>query len=163
MDRVTSMTAFATVVTSGSFAAAAHRLSMSPAMVTNHVRSLEERLGARLLNRTTRKLSLTEAGKSYFDQCALILAQIEAADTSVSDLQAAPRGTLHLNAANALSHSVAPLISALTAAHPAITVDLTTTHRLGDLVEDRVDVAIRLNQPADSSLNVAPLSQLRTH
>src|SRR5260221_640195 len=114
MDRVTSMTAFATVVNSGSFAAAAHRLSMSPAMVTNHVRSLEERLGARLLNRTTRKLSLTEAGKSYFDQCALILAQIEAADSSVSELQAVPRGTLHLNAANVLSHSVAPLISGAT-------------------------------------------------
>jgi len=161
MDRVTSMTAFATVVTSGSFAAAAHRLSMSPAMVTNHVRSLEERLGARLLNRTTRKLSLTEAGKSYFDQCALILAQIETADTSVSDLQAAPRGTLHLNAANVLSHSVAPLISAFTAAYPAITVDLTTTDRMVDLVEDGVDVAIRFNQPPDSSLIVRRLGQLR--
>src|SRR5713101_748321 len=144
MDRVTSMTAFATVVTSGSFAAAAHRLSMSPAMVTNHVRSLEERLGARLLNRTTRKLSLIEAG-----------------DTSVSDLQAAPRGTLHLNAANVLSHSVAPLISAFSAAYPAITVDLTTTDRMVDLVEDGVDVAIRFNQPPDSSLIVRRLGQLR--
>ncbi len=64
MDRVTSMTAVTTVVTSGSFAAAAQRLNMSPAMVTNHVRALEEHLGARLLNRTTRKLSLTEAGKA---------------------------------------------------------------------------------------------------
>src|SRR5260221_7157465 len=108
MDRVTSMTAFATVVNSGSFAAAAHRLSMSPAMVTNHVRSLEERLGARLLNRTTRKLSLTEAGKSYFDQCALILAQIEAADSSVSELQAVPPGTPHLKPAQPLSPNLAP-------------------------------------------------------
>src|SRR5258708_15477334 len=91
MDRVTSMTAFATVVTSGSFAAAAHRLSMSPAMVTNHVRSLEERLGARLLNRTTRKLRLTEARKSYFDQCAPILALIEAPDSWVCESQASPR------------------------------------------------------------------------
>src|SRR5258708_794362 len=147
MDRVTSMTAFATVVTSGSFAAAAHRLSMSPAMVTNHVRSLEERLGARLLNRTTRKLSLTEAGKSYFDQCALILAQIEAADTSVSDLQAAPRGTLHLNAANVLSHSVAPLISAFTAAPPPLTLHLPTTDPLVHLVDDRVHTPIRSTPP----------------
>jgi DNA-binding transcriptional LysR family regulator len=161
MDRVTSMTAFATVVTSGSFAAASQRLNMSPAMVTNHVRSLEERLGARLLNRTTRKLSLTEAGKSYFDQCALILAQIEAADSSVTELQVTPRGTLHLNAANILAHSVAPLLGAFGAAYPEITVDLTTTDRMVDLVEDGIDVAIRYNQPPDSSLIVRRLSQFR--
>jgi DNA-binding transcriptional LysR family regulator len=70
MDRITSMTAFTTVVTSGSFAAAAKRLNMSPAMVTNHVHALEGRLGARLLNRTTRTLSLTDVGRSYFEQCA---------------------------------------------------------------------------------------------
>ena len=161
MDRVTSMTAFATVVNSGSFAAAAHRLNMSPAMVTNHVRSLEERLGARLLNRTTRKLSLTEAGKSYFDQCALILAQIEAADSSISELQAVPRGTLHLNAANVLSHSVAPLIGAFSAAYPEITIDLTVTDRMVDMIEDGIDLAIRFNQPPDSSLIVRRLGQFR--
>ena len=161
MDRVTSMTAFATVVNSGSFAAAAHRLNMSPAMVTNHVRSLEERLGARLLNRTTRKLSLTEAGKSYFDQCALILAQIEAADSSISELQAAPRGTLHLNAANVLSHTVAPLIGAFSATYPEITIDLTVTDRMVDMVEDGIDLAIRFNQPPDSSLIVRRLGQFR--
>src|SRR5260221_7422225 len=94
MDRITSMTTFTTVVASGSFTAAAQRLNMSPAMVTNHVRALEERLGARLLNRTTRKLSLTEAGKAYFDQAALILAQVEAADSSIAELQSTPRGTL---------------------------------------------------------------------
>ena len=161
MDRVTSMTAFATVVNSRSFAAAAHRLNMSPAMVTNHVRALEERLGARLLNRTTRKLSLTEAGKSYFDQCALILAQIEAADSSVSELQAVPRGTLHLNAANVLSHSVAPLIGEFSAAYPEITIDLTVTDRMVDMVEDGIDLAIRFNQPPDSSLIVRRLGQFR--
>jgi len=161
MDRVTSMTAFATVVNSGSFAAAAHRLNMSPAMVTNHVRALEERLGARLLNRTTRKLSLTEAGKSYFDQCALILAQIEAADSSVSELQAAPRGTLHLNAANVLSHSVAPLIGAFGAAYPDITVDLTVTDRMVDMIEDGIDLALSFNQPPDFSLIVRRLGQFR--
>src|SRR5258708_3513162 len=137
MDRVTSMTAFATVVTSGSFAAASQRLNMSPAMVTNHVRSLEERLGARLLNRTTRKLSLTEAGKSYFDQCALILAQIEAADSSVSELQAVPRGTPHLNPAHLPSPNLAPPITPFPAAHPPLT------------------------RPPDSSLIVRRTGQLR--
>src|SRR5712692_5083744 len=120
MDRVTSMTAFATVVTSGSFAAAAHRLSMSPAMVTNHVRSLEERLGARLLNRTTRKLSLTEAGRSYYEQSTLILAQIEAADVSIAALTSTPRGTLRINAAPVLTRNTAPLIAAYTAAYPEV-------------------------------------------
>src|SRR5260370_38247868 len=78
MERIPSMTAFATVVTSGSFAAAARRLNISPAMVTNHVHALEGRLGARLLNRTTRTLSLTEAGRPYFEKCTLILPQLAA-------------------------------------------------------------------------------------
>src|SRR5260370_42701076 len=83
MDRINSMTVFATVFTSGSFAAAARRLNGSPAMVTNHVHALEGRLGARLLNRTTRTLSLTEAGRSYFEKCTLILAQLEAAESGL--------------------------------------------------------------------------------
>src|SRR5260221_5216299 len=103
MDRITSMTTFTTVVASGSFTAAAQRLNMSPAMVTNHVRALEERLGARLLNRTTRKLSLTEAGKAYFDQAALILAHGEAADSSIAELQSTPRRTMRGHAADMLS------------------------------------------------------------
>ncbi|HEX7967721.1 MAG TPA: LysR substrate-binding domain-containing protein [Stellaceae bacterium] len=161
MDRITSMTAFAAVVTSGSFAAAAQRLSMSPATVTNHLQSLEERLGVRLLNRTTRKLSLTEAGRAYFDQCGLILAQIEAADSSIAELNAMPRGTLRLNAANVLSYSMAPLIGGFCAAYPDITVDLTTTDRMVDLVEERIDVAIRFNQPPDSSVIVRRLGYFR--
>ncbi len=161
MDRVTSMTAFATVVSAGSFAGAAQRLKMSPAMVTNHVRSLEERLGARLLNRTTRKLSLTEAGRAYYDHCALILAQIEAADSSVAELHSTPRGILRLNAATILAHGMASLIGSFSAAYPDITVELTTTDRMVDLVEERIDVAVRFNQPPDSSVIVRRLGHFR--
>ncbi|HEV8027674.1 MAG TPA: LysR family transcriptional regulator [Stellaceae bacterium] len=161
MDRVTSMTAFATVVVAGSFAGAAQRLKMSPAMVTNHVRSLEERLGARLLNRTTRKLSLTEAGRSYYEQCALILAQIEAADTSVSALTSTPRGTLRVNAAPILTLNTAPLIAAYSAAYPEVTLEFTTTDRMVDLVEEGIDMAIRFNQAPDSSLIVRRLGSFR--
>jgi DNA-binding transcriptional LysR family regulator len=161
MDRLTSMTAFANVVAAGSFAAAAQRLKMSPAMVTNHVRALEERLGARLLNRTTRKLSLTEAGRSYYEQCALILAQIEAADTSVSALTQAPRGTLRVNAAPVLTFNTAPLIAAYSAAYPEVTVEFTTTDRMVDLVEEGIDVAIRFNQAPDSSLIVRRLGAFK--
>ena len=161
MDRVASMTAFATVVTSGSFSAAARRLKMSPAMVTTHVQSLEEQLGARLLNRTTRKLSLTEAGKEYYDRCAQILAQIDEADRIVSALHSSPRGTLRLNAASLFAHHLAPLIAEFNSAYPEITVELFTTDRRIDLVEEGIDVAIRFNQPPDSSVVMRRLGQFR--
>src|SRR5260221_6407826 len=161
MDRITSMTTFTTVVTAGSFAAAAQRLNMSPAMVSNHVRALEERLGARLLNRTTRKLSLTEAGKAYFDQAALILAQVEAADSSIAELQSTPRGTLRVNAASILSTVVVPLFAAFGAAFPEITLDLVSTDRMPDLVEEGIDVAVRFNPEPESSLIERQLGSIR--
>lgn len=80
MDRLTSLTAFVRVVDSGGFSAAGRRLNMSTTMVSNHVQSLEDRLGARLLQRTTRKVSLTEIGKAYYDRCVQILADLEQAD-----------------------------------------------------------------------------------
>jgi DNA-binding transcriptional LysR family regulator len=157
MDRITSMSAFTTVVASGSFAAAAQRLNMSPAMVTNHVRALEEHLGARLLNRTTRKLSLTEAGKTYLDQATAILAEIEAADSSVSEMQATPRGRLHVNTASILSAALVPLLDAFGCAYPEITLELVTSDRMPDLVEDGIDVAIRFNPEPESSFIVRHL------
>jgi DNA-binding transcriptional LysR family regulator len=161
MDRITSMTTFATVVASGSFAAAALRLNMSPATATYHVQWLEQRLGVRLLNRSTRKLSLTETGKVYYEQCAVILAQIEDADRSVSVMNSIPRGMLRLNVANVLSYSVAPLIGNFSIAYPEIAIELTTTDRMVDLVDEGVDVAIRFNMQEDSSLIMRRLGQFR--
>ncbi len=161
MDRITSMTTFATVVTSGSFAAAAQRLNMSPAAVSTHVRSLEERLGARLLNRTTRKLSLTEVGQEYYESCAQILAQIEEADNKVAALSATPRGTLRVNASSSLSFHLVPFLDEFGAAYPEITVELVITDRMPDLVEEGIDVAIRTPQPPDSSLIVRQLARVR--
>ena len=94
MDRLTSLTAFVRVVDSGGFSAAGRRLNMSTTMVSNHVQALEDRLGARLLNRTTRKVSLTEVGRAYYDRCIQILADIEQADDIAGALQSTPRGTL---------------------------------------------------------------------
>src|ERR1700704_6766880 len=99
MDRLTSLTAFVRVVDSGGFSAAARRLNMSTTMVSNHVQSLEDRLGARLLQRTTRKGSLTEGGKGYYDRCGQILAEIEQADDIAGALQSTPRGTLRIHTA----------------------------------------------------------------
>jgi DNA-binding transcriptional LysR family regulator len=161
MDRITSMTALVTVVAHGSFAAAAKRLDLSPAMVTNHIRSLEERLGARLLNRTTRRLSLTEAGQEYYERCTRILAEIEEADSRVAALSATPSGTLRINTSTVLSHGLVTLIGEFGAAYPEITLELVATDRMVDLVEEGIDVAIRYNEAPDSSLIVRRLGRFR--
>ena len=106
MDRMTSMTAFVKVVDVGGFAAAARKLDMSPSMVTTHVRALEERLGVRLLNRSTRRISLTEVGQAYYERCLQILAEVEDAENVAQALQSTPRGTLRLNASVAIRRTI---------------------------------------------------------
>src|SRR5690242_8566993 len=96
MDRLTGLTVFAQVAEAGGFSAAARRLSMSTTMVSNHVQALEERLGARLLNRTTRRVSLTDVGRAYYERCRRILAELEEADQAAGLLQTTVRGTLRL-------------------------------------------------------------------
>src|SRR5882757_8704866 len=92
------MRVFAKVAESGSFTGAAARLGISASMVSQHVKELEERLAARLLNRTTRKVSLTETGRAYYDRCTRLLADLEETEQAVSDMHAAPRGELRVNA-----------------------------------------------------------------
>lgn len=169
MDRFASINTFVTVVGCGSFVSAAERLNMSPATATYHVQWLEGRLGARLLNRSTRKISLTEAGRAYYDQCAAILAKLEAADSGILALTSMPRGTLRLNAANALSAGMAPLIGGFGVAYPEIAIELITTDGMVDLVQEGIDLAIRFNcgvlrcpnQMPDSSLIVRRLGHFR--
>jgi len=161
MDRIALMTTFAAVVAGGSFASAAERLNMAPASVSNHVQSLEDRLGVRLMNRTTRKLSLTEAGRIYYERCTRILAELDAAENSVSSLNTVPRGTLRVNAANVLSYSMAELVGGFGAANPGVAVELTITDRMIDLVDEGIDVALRFNQPAESSLIMRRLGLFR--
>src|SRR5260370_29848510 len=96
MDRLTSLTAFVRVVDSGGFSAAGRKLNMSTTMVSNHIQALEERLGARLLNRTTRKVSPTEIGPAYYDRCVQILADIEQADDIAGALQSTPPRPLRI-------------------------------------------------------------------
>src|SRR5260221_583929 len=93
MDRFDNMRVFAKVVESGSFAGAAVRLGISPSMVSQHVKNLEERLPARLLNRTTRKVNLTETGRAYYERCTRLLADLEETERAASDMHAARRGT----------------------------------------------------------------------
>src|SRR6202021_3380616 len=110
MDRLTSLTAFVRVVDSGGFSAAGRHLNMSTTMVSNHVQSLENRLGARLLHRTTRKVSLTEVGKAYYDRATQILADLEQADHIAGALQSTPPGTLRIYTGTHIVPFVAPVV-----------------------------------------------------
>lgn len=161
MDRLTSLTVFVRVVDSGGFSAAARRLNLSTTMVSNHVQALEERLGARLLNRTTRKVSLTEVGQAYYERCVQILADIEEADATATALQSTPRGTLRLHTVGTMVGFVAPVIAEFLSLHPEAAVELTAGERMVDLVEEGYDLAIRAVPPPDSSLIVRRLTGWR--
>jgi DNA-binding transcriptional LysR family regulator len=161
MDRLTSLTAFVRVVDSGGFSAAGRRLNMSTTMVSNHVQALEERLGARLLNRTTRKVSLTEVGRAYYDRATQILADIEQADDIAGALQSTPRGTLRIYSATHIIPFVAPVVAEFLKSYPDVKVDLNMGERVIDIIDEGFDVAIRLTPPPDSSLIVRSLATWR--
>jgi DNA-binding transcriptional LysR family regulator len=161
MDRLTSLTTFVRVVDSGGFSAAGRHLNMSTTMVSNHVQSLEDRLGARLLNRTTRKVSLTEVGKAYYDRCTQILADLEQADDIAGSSQSTPRGTLRIHSATHIIPFVAPVVAEFLASYPEMKVDLSMGEQNIDIIEERIDVDIRLTPPPDSSLIVRRLATWR--
>jgi DNA-binding transcriptional LysR family regulator len=161
MDRFSSMLSFVRVVEKGGFSAAARELTLSPSIVTTHVKSLEDRLGVRLLNRTTRSVSLTEAGHAYFDRCIQILSEIDDAEEAAQVLQSKPRGILRLNIPPALTLLMAPSIAEFTALYPGVSVRIGMTSRMVDLVEEGFDLAVRLIGSADSSLIVRRLESFR--
>ena len=152
MDRMTSMATFVKVVESGGFSAAARVLGISPSMVTTHVRALEERLAVRLLNRSTRKISLTEAGHAYYERCLQILTDVEEAERIAEALQSTPRGTLRLNTSVAIPPFLAPVIAEFASLYPEVSVNLAMTDRMIDLVEEGFDLAVRNMSVPDSSL-----------
>src|SRR5205814_5390145 len=155
------MRIFAKVAESSSFAGAAARLNFSAGMVSQHVQSLEDRLGARLLNRTTRKVSLTEVGKAYYDRAVQILADLEQADDIAGALQSTPRGTLRVYTATHIVQFVSPVVAEYLSAYPEAKVDLSIGERTIDLIDEGFDIAIRLTPPPDSSLIVRSLATWR--
>jgi DNA-binding transcriptional LysR family regulator len=161
MDRLTSLTAFVRVVDSGGFSAAGRKLNMSTTMVSNHIQALEERLGARLLNRTTRKVSPTEVGRAYYDRCIQILADLEQADDIAGALQSTPRGTLRIYTATHMVPIVAPVVTEFLASYPDVKVDLSMGERPIDLIDEGVDLAVRLTPPTESTLIVRSLATWR--
>ncbi len=161
MDRFTGLTAFVRVVESGSFSAAASRLNMSKTMISNHVRALEDHLGARLLNRTTRRVSLTEIGKAYYDRSTQILADLEQADDVAAALQSTPRGTLRIYCMTHIVPFVAPVIAEFLASYSNVKVELMMGEASIDMIDEGFDIAIRLTPPPDSSMIVRSLATWR--
>jgi DNA-binding transcriptional LysR family regulator len=153
MDRVTSLSVFVKVVEGSSFAAAARHFGLSPAMVSKHINALEERLGARLLNRTTRQVSPTEIGREFYERATRILADLDEAEQAASALQATPKGLLRLNGPLSFGiRHLAPAIVDYLAACPEAEIDVTLSDRVVDLVNEGFDLAIRIARLADSSL-----------
>lgn len=153
MDQLISMTAFVRATELGGFAPAAQELGITASMVGQHVRALENRLGSRLLNRTTRRQSLTEVGRLYYERCRQILLDIDDADRTASQLRAAPRGRLRVNAPVSFGvHALTPVIAEYLDTYPEVEVDLTVNDRVIDLVEEGIEVAIRVGVLADSGL-----------
>lgn len=156
------MQVFVRVVEKGSFSAAAEDFRISPTMVGKHVVYLEERLGARLLNRTTRRQSLTEVGSVYYERCKLALAEVEAADASASELQMMPRGLLRVNAP--VTFGASALVAAIgdyLQRYPDVRIELALNDRVIDLVDEAFDVAIRIGNLPDSSMIARALSPYR--
>jgi DNA-binding transcriptional LysR family regulator len=161
MDRLTSLTAFVRVVDNAGFSAAARKLNMSTTMVSNHVQALEERLGVRLLNRTTRKVNLTEVGRAYYDRCTQILADIAQADDIAGALQLTPRGTLRIYTNTHIVQFLSPVVAEYLASHAEVKVDLAIGERNVDLIDENYDISVRMLSPPDSSLIVRSLATWR--
>ncbi|SMC29997.1 DNA-binding transcriptional regulator, LysR family [Andreprevotia lacus DSM 23236] len=159
MDRFASMSVFVRVVERGSFAAAAEGSGMTATMIGNHIRALEHLLGARLLNRTTRRQNLTEIGRSYYEQCVSILAQLQSAEIDARDMRTRPRGRLRVSAPIIYAaHRLAPAMKDYLDRHPDVHVELVPSDRMVDLVDGGFDAAIRVGLLPDSNLIARPLA-----
>jgi DNA-binding transcriptional LysR family regulator len=163
IDIVAGMRVFTAVVEAGSFAGAADKLDLSRGMATRYVAQLEAHLGVRLLNRTTRKLSLTEVGSDYYQRATQVLAMIEEAETSAAQEASVPRGTLRVNTSVAFgAHHMGRAITEYLQRYPGVEVDLTLNDRVVDLVEEGFDLALRVAAQIDPGLVARRLTRVRT-
>jgi DNA-binding transcriptional LysR family regulator len=153
MDHFGDLDVFARVVTAKSMSAAARELNLSPAVISKRIRRLEERLGVRLLQRTTRQLSLTEAGQGFYERVISILASVEDAEAWVSSGAAGARGTLRVSAPTSFGRlHIAPHLKHFLDRNAMVTVDLVLTDSFVDIVGDSFDLAVRIADLQDSSL-----------
>ncbi|MEL0614828.1 LysR family transcriptional regulator [Marinomonas arenicola] len=161
MDRIDAMRAFVSVVTEGSFSRAAELLQLSPQLVSKYVSQLEDKLNVRLLNRTTRRVNLTEAGMQYLQHAQQILASIDEMDQQLGGLHQNPKGTLRISAPVSFSiKHLAPLLAEFQKQYPLIDLDLQLNDRKVDVVDEGFDVVLRIGELKSSSLvakHVAPV------
>jgi DNA-binding transcriptional LysR family regulator len=163
LDRLTGLEVFAKVAAAGSLSAAGRAMGLSQTMVTKHIAALEARLGVKLFHRSTRRLSITEAGRNYLETSERILAEIDAADAAVAADRVEPRGLLRLNAPVAFgARQIASLLSEFAQRHPRVTVELGLNDRLVDLAEEGWDLAIRIGSLSNSSLIARRIAPCRT-
>ena len=162
LDNLTAMVSFARVVDEGGFSRAAIRLGLSKSAVSKQVARLEDRLGTRLLNRSTRRLALTEAGTRLYERCQRIIAEAEAAEVEAGSLQTDPSGLLRVSAGVSFGHDhLAARLPALLDRHSGLTVELILNDRIVDLVEEGYDIALRIADLADSTLIARRLAPVR--
>jgi DNA-binding transcriptional LysR family regulator len=154
--------AFVQVFDAGGFSAAARQHGRSKALLSKYVTDLEDYLGVRLMNRTTRKLSLTEAGEAYYREASQLLQQLDDLDASISEQTTEPRGLLRVSAPRNFGEStLAPAIFAFLKQHPAVSLDLRLEDRYVDLVDEGIDLALRISTLTDSSLIARKIADMR--
>lgn len=162
MDRLLSMTAFAKAVELGSFSAAGEALGLSSQLVGKYVQTLEQQLGVRLLNRTTRRQHLTDIGKTFYERVKIILAEVEAAEALAAETRATPRGRLRINAPVSFGiHALSPRLPEYLHAYPEVSIDLSVSNRYVDVIEDGFDAVFRVGELSDSGLIARPLAPYR--
>lgn len=162
MDRLTEMEAFVTVVDHGGFTEAARQMGLSKSAVSKHVAALEARLAARLLNRTTRRVSPTELGLAYYDRARVVLAQTSEADAMVTAMQAAPKGSLRVSAPVSFGiRQLSPAVAGFLSDYPDVNVNLVLDDRFVELVAEGFDLAIRIGHLEDSSLMARKVAETR--
>lgn len=160
MDRLTEMEAFATVVDQGGFTDAAKKMGISKSAVSKHVSSLEARLGARLLNRTTRRVSPTEIGLAYYDRACRVLNDAGEADALVTSMQSAPSGLLRISVATDFGvNHLSPVLSEFLGDFPDITVNMVLNNRYVELISEGFDMAVRIGELEDSTLRARKLTE----
>ena len=155
------MSAFAAIAQQRSFTKAAIQLGVSRSTLSQNLRALEERLGVRLLNRTTRSVALTDSGKAYYERCAAFLHDMDDAEHDARSADSATHGRLRLDIAAALEHDVPQLICEYASRHPGVTFEITTTAQMPDLVGGGFDLAVRTGPLPDSSMTTRRLGTMR--
>lgn len=162
MDRLTSMQVFIKATELGSFVAAADAMRMSPQMIAKHISAIEIRLGVKLINRTTRKQSLTDIGHSYYERCRIVVAEAEAADSIALDMKISPSGIIRVNAPVTFgAYTLSPFITQYLGLYPETQVELTLNDRIVDPVEEGFEVVVRIGELSDSSMVAWPLRPYR--